>query len=211
MVESLAGQPAPDELVRVIDSQTEGNPFFIEELYLHLKESGVLVDGDGRVRPDLKVDEVSVPDSIRLVVGERLSRLSGPTRAVLVAAAVSGRVFAPDFVGEVAGVDPDALINAFDEAEQARLVVPVQSEGNLSFSHELVRQTLLAEVSTLRRERLHLRAADEIERRYADDLGERRDGPCASPVQGWPTSRSAPAGPLPHDRRRAGDGRRRVR
>jgi class 3 adenylate cyclase/tetratricopeptide (TPR) repeat protein len=172
MVEALAGQPPPDGLVRVIDSETEGNPFFVEELYLHLAESGVLLDARGRVRPDLKVDEASVPESIRLVVGERLSRLSRATRDALVAAAVSGRVFAADFVGEVSGVDADTLIDAFEEAEQARLIAPVKGDGNMVFSHELIRQTLLADVSTLKRERLHLQAANAIERRYAEDLEE---------------------------------------
>ena len=172
MVEALAGQPPPEELVRVIDSETEGNPFFVEELYLHLAESGVLLDERGRVRADLRVDEASVPESIRLVVGERLSRLSSPTREVLVAAAVAGRVFPPDLVGEVAGVDTDALVDAFEEAEGARLIAPVKGDGNLAFSHELIRQTLLADLSTLRRERLHLQAANAIERRYADDLEE---------------------------------------
>src|SRR5829696_2993858 len=172
MVEALAGQPPPEQLVRVIDSETEGNPFFVEELYLHLMESGVLLDERGRVRPNLKVDEVSVPESIRHVIGERLSRLSRPTREALVAAAVSGRVFAPDFVGEVAGVDRDTLIDPLDEAESARLIAPFKGDGNLIFSHELIRQTLLADLSTLKRERLHLRAANAIERRYADNLEE---------------------------------------
>ena len=40
MLQALAGQPAPEELARVIDSETEGNPFFVEEVYLHLVESG---------------------------------------------------------------------------------------------------------------------------------------------------------------------------
>jgi class 3 adenylate cyclase/tetratricopeptide (TPR) repeat protein len=172
MVEALVGQPPPERLVRIVDSETEGNPFFVEELYLHLAESGVLSDERGRIRADLKVDEASVPESIRLVVGERLSRLSRYTREALVAAAVSGRVFAPDFVGEVAGVDMDTLIDAFEEAEQARLIAPVKGDGNLVFSHELIRQTLLADVSTLKRERLHVRAANAIERRYADDIEE---------------------------------------
>ncbi len=170
MVEALAGQPPPEQLVRVIDSETEGNPFFVEELYLHLAESGVLLDESGRIRADLAVDEASVPESIRLVVGERLARLSRPTRETLVAAAVTGRVFPPDLVGEVAGVDTDALVDAFDEAEGARLIAPVKGEENLAFSHELIRQTLLADLSTLKRERLHLRAADAIERRYPGDL-----------------------------------------
>ncbi len=172
MVEALAGQPPPEELVRVIDSETEGNPFFVEELYLHLAESGVLLDERGRVRADLKVTEASVPESIRLVVGERLSRLSGRTREALVAAAVSGRIFALEFVGEVAGMDTDALVDAFEEAEGARLIATVQGDGNLAFSHELIRQSLLADLSTLKRERLHLQAANAIERRYADDLEE---------------------------------------
>ena len=60
MLRSLAGQPVPEQLVHVIDRETEGNPFFVEEVYLHLVESGVLLDAHGRVRADLQVDEVSV-------------------------------------------------------------------------------------------------------------------------------------------------------
>jgi class 3 adenylate cyclase/tetratricopeptide (TPR) repeat protein len=172
MVRALAGQAPPEELVRVIDSETEGNPFFVEELYLHLAESGVLLDDHGRIRPDLKVDEASVPESVRLVVGERLSRLSSLTRQALVAAAVSGRVFDPDFVADLADVDMEALSDALEEAEQARLIGPVEGDGALAFSHELIRQTLLADVSTVKRERLHLQAANAIERRYAEDLEE---------------------------------------
>jgi class 3 adenylate cyclase/tetratricopeptide (TPR) repeat protein len=172
MLRALAGHPAPEHLVRVIDRETEGNPFFVEEVYLHLVESGVLLDEHGRVRPDVRVDEVSVPESIRLVLGQRLDRLQPSTREVLIGAAVSGRVFASDFVGEVAGAGQDVLLEAFDEAEQARLVLPSKVPGELMFSHELVRQTLLSDVSAVKRERLHLQAAEVIERQFADDLEE---------------------------------------
>jgi hypothetical protein len=43
---------------------------------------------------------------------------------------------------------------------------------DMVFSHELIRQTLLADVSTLKRERLHLQAPNAIERRYPDELEE---------------------------------------
>ena len=170
MLQALAGQPAPEQLVRVIDRETEGNPFFVEEVYLHLVESGVLLDEHGRVRPDLRLDEVSVPESIRLVLGQRLDRLAASTREVLVAAAVSGRVFASELVGEVAGAGPDELVDAFDEAERARLIPPGKTAGELMFSHELIRQTLLSGVSAVKRERLHLQAAKAISRLYSDDL-----------------------------------------
>jgi len=83
---------------------------------------------------------------------------------------VSGRVFIPDLVGEVAGTDQDALVDAFDEAERARLVMPGKVTGELKFSHELIAQTLLSGVSAVKRERLHLQTAEAITRRYADDL-----------------------------------------
>jgi predicted ATPase/class 3 adenylate cyclase len=170
MLQALAGQPAPEQLARMIDRETDGNPFFVEEVYLHLVESGVLLDEHGRVRPDLRLDEGSVPESIRLVLGQRLDRLAVSTREVLVAAAVSGRAFASDLVGDVAGVDQAVLLEAFDEAERARLVAPGKDPGQLMFSHELIRQTLLSGVSAVKRERLHQRAARAISRRFSDDL-----------------------------------------
>ena len=170
MVEALAKQPAPEGLVRLVESETEGNPFFVEEVYLHLAESGALFDEQGRVRTDLQLAEDNVPESVKLVVGQRLERLSAGTRTVLSVAAIVGRVFPPDLVGEIGGADPEQLLDAFDEAEHARLVVPTRPDGYLAFSHELIRQTLLSDVSTLKRERLHLKAADAIERTFADDL-----------------------------------------
>src|SRR4029450_5528647 len=109
-------------LVRLIDRETEGNPFFIEELYLHLVESGVLLDEHGGGRADLQLDEVPVPESIRLVVGQRLDRLAESTREVLVAAAVSGRVFASELVGELAGASEHRLGDAFGEGGRARVI-----------------------------------------------------------------------------------------
>jgi class 3 adenylate cyclase/tetratricopeptide (TPR) repeat protein len=173
MLRSLAGQPVPEQLVHVIDRETEGNPFFVEEVYLHLVESGVLFDAHGRMRADLQVDEVSVPESIRVVLGQRLRRLAESTREVLVAAAVSGRAFASELVGEVAEAGPDQLVDAFDEAERARLIAPGKTAGELMFSHELIRQTLLSDVSTIKRERLHLQAATAISHLYSDDLDTR--------------------------------------
>jgi class 3 adenylate cyclase/tetratricopeptide (TPR) repeat protein len=170
MLQALAGQPASEQLARLIDRETEGNPFFVEEVYLHLVESGVLLDEHGRMRADLRLDEVAVPESIRVVLGQRLGRLAPSTREVLVAAAVSGRMFATELVGEMADADPDMLVEAFDEAERARLILSGTTAGELMFTHELIRQTLLSDVSAIKRERLHLQAAAAISRLYSDDL-----------------------------------------
>jgi tetratricopeptide (TPR) repeat protein len=70
----------------------------------------------------------------------------------------------------VAEADSDQLFDAFDEAERARLVAPGRVPGELMFGHELIRQTLLSDVSATERERLHLRTAEAVSRLYSDDL-----------------------------------------
>jgi tetratricopeptide (TPR) repeat protein len=171
MLGGLAGDQPPQGLVRAIDAESEGNPFFIEEVFLHLVESGVLLDHDGRFRRDLRIDELDVPDSVRLVIGERLGRLSRTTRQVLAASALLGRAFETAVLEHLSGLEPDALADALEEAEQARLIAPDRTGGSrLVFSHELLRQTLLVEESSLRRQRLHAKAAEAIEWVHTDDL-----------------------------------------
>lgn len=173
MVRGLAGEDAPAGLVHAINAQSDGNPFFVEEVYLHLAESGALLDERGRVRADLRMDQLDVPDSVRLVIGGRLARLSDPARTVLDAAAPSGRLFEVDVVNRVAGLPLDSLADALDESERAGLIAPVPSDRTrMAFVHELFRQTVLAEVSSIRRQRLHARTAEALEQAHAADLDD---------------------------------------
>lgn len=171
MMRGLADAEPPDELVRAIHAETDGNPFFVEEVYLHLAETGALLDQHGGFRRDLVIAELDVPESIRVVLGGRLSRLSEDTLDTLAAAAVIGRLFETDVAVRVAGRTAEVFADAIDEAERARLIVPDRNDpSRLSFSHELIRQTLVADLSTIRRQRLHERAAKAIEEVHADDL-----------------------------------------
>lgn len=173
MVTGLAEQAPPAALIDVIQSETEGNPFFVEEVYLHLLESGALFDTEGRFKTRIEVDEVDVPETVRLVIGIRLQRLSRTTRDVLLAAAISGRVFDPEVVRRVADLPGDELARAYEEAESAHLISPTRADPNRSaFVHELIRQTLLAEASLSRRQSLHAATTAAIEEVYVDTIGD---------------------------------------
>ena len=173
LVTSRAEHDAPEAFVRALHVETDGNPFFVEEVLRHLTETGVLRREGGRWTSDRRIDELGIPEGIREVVGRRLSRLSEAANAALGIAAVIGRDFDAPSVEAGEGPAGEALLDALDEASRARLIVEVAgSPGRYSFAHALVRQTLYEELGTSRRALLHWRIGVALERRFAHALDE---------------------------------------
>jgi predicted ATPase len=92
LLEGRAQQAPPPELVSLIFSETEGNPFFVEELYRHLDESQKLFSPNGRFRSGISIADTDVPRGVRLVIEHRLAKVSEGCRRLLTAGAVAGRV-----------------------------------------------------------------------------------------------------------------------
>ncbi len=173
MLERLAGSPPPEALVQAIYKETDGNAFFVEEVFRHLVEEGRIFDASGDWREEVTIGELEVPESVKLVLGHRLDRLGEATRKVLVAGAAIGYVFAFDLLEQVSNAGEEELLDAIDETRRAGLIaVTDRDDTEFKFVHELVRQTLLADVSAPRRQRLHLRVGEALEKRHSSDLEE---------------------------------------
>ncbi len=145
-----------EELARALASVTGGNPFFLIEALRHVDESG------GRWDPS------TLPQGVREAVSRRLSRLPLETNKALAAAAVVGSRFPLALVESVVG---DDLIDAFDEACKAGIVIE-EPGGRYRFNHALVRQSLLAELASVRRMRLHQKIAATLEAEAGADDDE---------------------------------------
>lgn len=158
-LEYRAGHSLDDagtELARVVQAETEGNPFFVGEVLNHLVETGALVFRDGRWTSDLSVDQVGIPEGVREVIGRRLSHLPSSANEVLSVASVIGRDFDVGLLATIIPGGEDAVLDALEAAERTGLVLPVPGRAaNYRFSHALVRTTLYDELTTSRRLRLH--------------------------------------------------------
>jgi tetratricopeptide (TPR) repeat protein len=169
LLAQLGGPNPPASLVRAIFAETEGNPFFVEEVFRHLRDEGRLTDADGRWLPTLEIETLEVPEGVKLVIGRRLERVSEACRGMLTSAAVIGPRFELGLLEEVSDLSSDDLLDALEEAERAGLIIAqeVKRGAYYTFAHELTRQTLLGALSVPRRLRHHLKTAHALEAMHA--------------------------------------------
>jgi tetratricopeptide (TPR) repeat protein len=175
MLNELSKHDTPRNLTEIIFDQTQGNPFFVEELYRHLLEENKIFDADGQLRTDITVDEIELPENVRLIIDRRLQRLNENEKRVLAAAAVIGRSFSFQLLAEISRMDMDQLFDVIEKAQRMGIIA-ASAEGPerpFTFSHELMRQTLLAGISLPRQQNFHAAVADAIERLHGRLLDER--------------------------------------
>lgn len=174
LVAALGGENPPKALTKTIFRETEGNAFFVEEVFRDLAAQGELFDADGRWLDDIAVEQLDVPEGVRLVLGRRLDRVGGDVQKVLTACGVVGRAFGHGMIEALDIVSPDALVDALEEAETAHLIESSTAgrDTRYRFSNQLIRTTLVGRLTVPRRRQLHKRIARGMETVYATRLDE---------------------------------------
>ena len=155
--------PKPELLDRIFE-ETEGNPFFLSEVVNLLTQEGKLTES---------VSDIAVPDGVREALGRRLDRISEEANELLQVAAVVGREFAYDTLTLLGERDEDALLRLIEEALEARVIEEMGQPGRYRFTHALMQETLLDELSTTRRVRIHGQVGEALERRWGARADER--------------------------------------
>jgi DNA-binding SARP family transcriptional activator len=159
-IEVTTGVP-PGPLATAVHTRTEGNPFFVRELVRLLEVEGRLEASSEELRSP------GVPSTVREVVGRSRNRLSGTADRLLTEAAVIGREFDTDLVRWLTRLPDDELVEALEELLGSGLVAEDERVlGGYRFSHDLVREAVYAELSTIRRTAMHRRIGKAIEERH---------------------------------------------
>jgi DNA-binding SARP family transcriptional activator len=164
LAQGLSGRQLAGELVRGIRAETAGNPFFVLEVVRDLSDSD-------RTASVLSLAQAEVPERVHDVVNLRLARLREATVRLLTVAAVIGSEFEFALLERVSDLDGDDLAAALDEAVAAALLTETAEGGSesFSFSHALVRRTLLTRLTRVNRRRVHGRVADALDATKGDD------------------------------------------
>jgi predicted ATPase len=181
-IELVAGVTPPRGMVEAVYRQTEGNPLFVTEVVRLLVQEGAVGTG---FRPAPTTDtgrdtwSVRIPEGVREVIGRRLDRLSERCNQTLTIASVIGREFSlgqlhrlidDPSAGSGQRMSEDRLLEVLEEALAAKVIEELpRSVGRYQFTHALMQETLVEELTTTRRVRLHARIAQALEELYGDD------------------------------------------
>ena len=174
LLASLFGQASVSpEFAEVVHRETEGNPFFIEEVVKSLIDQGQIYrSGDGWDRKEVR--DLTIPQSVKTAIGRRLDRLSPACADALHTAAAVGKAFSFEELAASSAAAEDALLDALDEACAAQLLQPRGAEGFV-FTHDKIREVLIEELNPIRRRRLHQRIGEGLEKLYAGDVAAHAD------------------------------------
>lgn len=167
-----AGEP-PDVLVDRIARETEGNPFFVEELMRALVEHGAVQITSGSWEIKKAIDEITIPHSVTEVFRRRTASLNDNQSALLEVLAVYGRPVAADVLAHGTRLDSESFHPALSQLVERRMVQEVPGPGLLvRLSHDRLREIVYADLEESARANLHLTMARSMEIIYARELEE---------------------------------------
>ena len=168
-IEVTSGVTPPQDLVRAIQNQTEGNPLFVREVVGLLVQEGKLTPDRARERQSWTV---GIPEGVKEVIGRRLGRLSEQCNQSLSIASLIGREFSLNQLTRLINdISEGRLLEVLEEALAAGLIEELpRAMGHFQFTHAMLQETLAEELSTARRMRIHALIAEVLEDIYSSDL-----------------------------------------
>ena len=168
----VGDQEAPDALIKAISAETDGNPFFVRELLLHLAEEGKIFRDGQKWTSQLNLEDLGIPDGIRGIIGRRVQRLGDAARSLLTVGAAFKGEFSFEVAAAVAGLGEDDALAASDEGLAAQLLRPGTGADKFDFTHALIRHTLYSDLNPARRVRLHRQIAETMDRQWGERASE---------------------------------------
>jgi tetratricopeptide (TPR) repeat protein len=178
LLRELRGASPGRELTSFVFERSQGNAYFVEEIFRDLVESSPLSPEDSHWVHDVLSQERRVPKGIETVLEQRLSRFSRSCLDLLGTASLMGTRFRFEVLRKSSEAKEDEIVSAIEEALAAGVIHEHETDEGVAytFHHSLVAQLVSERLSAPRRQKLHLQIARSLEDFYgaaaADHSGE---------------------------------------
>lgn len=165
----LGAKDLPKNVRDMVVERGDGNPFFIEELIRSLIETKQIVRENDHWRAVNEDAKVSLPDTLRGVLGARIDRLPELSKHLLQNAAVIGRSFDLRVLKRLTSLN-GSFDSQIQYLQEASLVEPLREE--YAFRHVLIQEAAYDSILIKKRAELHRRIGEALEGLHANRIEE---------------------------------------
>lgn len=165
--------PVSPKTIEFINRHSSGNPFFLQELILHLVESGGLLMVNGTWILAHNSVEFSTPGSLTGLLQSRLDRLPDLLRKTLLNCSVFGMEFRYDIYKSVElklGIESGGE-DVFDQLVERQFLEKTASDQGISFvfHHSFIQRTAYNSILSHNLRVLHKAVAESMEEIFGKD------------------------------------------
>lgn len=179
MTTSMLGLPPADEALAQLMRQSQGLPFFIEELIKAWDEEEELMEAGDRwyllanafTKDDAQISPGRLPATLQKRLMRRIDRLSKPALEVAQHFAVLGQESSFDQLLELCRMPEESFLGCMGELLQLKILTEEWSTGieKLRFAHAEIQQVLYEQLDARTRRKYHHRAAVMLKEKSSTD------------------------------------------
>jgi class 3 adenylate cyclase/DNA-binding winged helix-turn-helix (wHTH) protein len=157
----------PPETHALLLARAGGNPLYAEEFVRLVRDRGQLESAD----------EIPVPEGIRAVIAARIDTLPRERKELVHAAAVVGKVFWAGALASITRMSKESVLASLHELGRKELIKRARDSSMADdveylFWHVLVRDVAYGQIPRTERARMHVAAAEWIERVAGERSGD---------------------------------------
>jgi class 3 adenylate cyclase/tetratricopeptide (TPR) repeat protein len=174
MLSALLGD-SPDmaPVRKLFIERTEGNPFFMEEMYQAMLEGGVIVR-NGAVKLMKPPQSMRIPATVQGILAARIDRLPAAARQLLQTLSVIGREFPLSLIRAVHTRSEDELNRMLNDLQLSEFIYEQPGVGDTEFvfKHALTQEVAYNSVLQEGRKLMHERTGAAMETLYVEHIAD---------------------------------------
>ncbi len=170
----LEVEKVPNDFAELINSESEGNPFFIKEILKTLIDGGALSIERDQLVLNISPEEIVIPTSIKELINLRLQRLDDECVEVLEYASVVGNEFNFELLKNIIEIKDSKLIKVLNKLTEAKFIIDQKGyEGfTWKFTHNKTHEVIYNGIKENIKKIIHLRIAKYLEDVKIDNIDD---------------------------------------
>ncbi len=166
MIQSVLNiNEVPQHFLDALYQDTEGNPFFIEEVLNTMVNENVITIKDQGLELPTELSTLPVPNSIKDAITQKIDRLSKNAQNILEYASVIGSEFKYETLFNSVNIDEETFVQALEDLLTIKLIMEdtSRSESGYKFASSKTQEVVYGGLSEGKRRLMHSKVGKAIE------------------------------------------------